>query len=135
MRLRIELTLPPQGTNPNARVHWRKKARDVRDYRWQTALVTRSLLNETGCKRPRWERAIVQVTYCQVRRPLRDTDNIIASLKSAFDGLVDAGLLSDDRDVTYLPVIREISNQPGVILEVWKDTRKVGKVLRGDEGI
>jgi len=43
-----------------------------------------------------WERASVAATFYWPNQRRRDTDNAIASLKAAYDGLVDAGLLPDD---------------------------------------
>ena len=43
-----------------------------------------------------WGKASVAATFYWPNKRRRDTDNAIASLKAAYDGLVDAGLLPDD---------------------------------------
>ena len=37
-------------------------------------------------------------------RRRRDRDNLLASLKAAFDGLADAGLVADDSGLIHMPV-------------------------------
>jgi Holliday junction resolvase RusA-like endonuclease len=67
----------------------------------------------------RWERAhiTVQARYADGRR--RDNDSLLASLKSAIDGLVDAELLRDDDKVMYtvLPAVIDRAN-PGVTMTI-----------------
>ena len=51
----------------------------------------------------------------------RDKDNLLASLKAAFDGLTDAGVWTDDSEATYLPVRIETGYGPagqGVALHI-----------------
>ena len=43
-----------------------------------------------------WERAIVEATFYHKTWRKRDEDNAMGSLKAAYDGIVDAGLLGDD---------------------------------------
>jgi len=43
-----------------------------------------------------WEQVSITAVFFHKQNRTRDPDNAIASLKSAFDGLVDAGLVSND---------------------------------------
>jgi hypothetical protein len=43
-----------------------------------------------------WEKATVQATFFHVQKRRRDDVNHLAMLKSAYDGIVEAGLLADD---------------------------------------
>lgn len=52
-----------------------------------------------------WKRAIVQINWFTKTITHPDPDNAISSLKSTFDGLADAGLLSNDRGLTQLPPV------------------------------
>ena len=118
----IELPLPPQEIRPNWRGHWAAKARKVKEYRsrakWAviTALADRGeLLAELPI-----EQATVRVTMLNKTARKMDQDNLIASMKSAMDGLTDAGVWSDDRDVTILSPIRgKDKDNPRIIIEVW----------------
>lgn len=57
-----------------------------------------------------WERATVQSRFFHKTRRRRDDVNHVAMLKSAYDGVVDAGLLADDdsEHLTTLPASFEI---------------------------
>ena len=51
-----------------------------------------------------WKAANVQIEVTPPDRRRRDKDNLLASLKAAFDGAQDAGLIADDSGLTYLPI-------------------------------
>jgi hypothetical protein len=54
------------------------------------------------------------------RRPLRDFDNAVASLKECLDGLVTGGLLVDDGpEHLTMGVVQVLGPQRGLTLEVW----------------
>jgi Holliday junction resolvase RusA-like endonuclease len=63
------------------------------------------------------KRVTIQATLWHKTNRRRDGDNALASLKAAFDGLVDAGILADDSGVTHLPVIFK-TGTPKIELEV-----------------
>jgi len=102
-QIRVVIDLPPDELKPNARPHHFAKAKAKKWYRSMSNIAARELLNATMP----WKEAEIRVAYHHKTRRFCDPDNILASLKSAFDGLVDAGVLADDRDVTYPPVVRE----------------------------
>ena len=112
----ITLPLPAKCLSPNARAHWRTKAKAVKEYRlraWGEALEA------TECQMPRWTAATVQATFYHPQRRRRDSDNCLASLKPAFDGLADAGLIENDCGLTHLPPILLIDPEyPRVMLVV-----------------
>ena len=112
--------LPPRECSPNFRGHWAKKARAVRTLRDATKLCA---LNDSKFARPEFEKAEVSITLVvRDSRFYRDPDNMIASLKPAIDGCVDAGIIKDDSDehLSYrLPIMYEINKEktPLIILE------------------
>jgi hypothetical protein len=65
---------------------------------------------------PKWPAAtvLVEVTPPDLRK--RDKDNLLASLKAAFDGAEDAGVVVNDNVFTYLPVaiLPPDKERPGV---------------------
>jgi crossover junction endodeoxyribonuclease RusA len=99
----IILPLPPKALHPNARPHWRTKAKHTREYRSEAVLGVRTSV--WGNLRPKWGAAICQAIFYVKDARKRDRDNLLASLKSAFDGLADAGLIADDSGLTHLPVM------------------------------
>ena len=83
--------LSPNNSPASKRGHFmkaaaKKKAKKI------SRLAAEELCIETGP----WDRATAQATFYHARRRDRDDDNYIALLKSTFDGIVEAGLLTDD---------------------------------------
>lgn len=117
----IVLPLPHKSLNPNARPHWRAKAKAVKGYRLSAHLTARGVRGAERDSDPLWPAAtvLVRAYFKDARR--RDKDNIQASLKAAFDGLVDAGLLADDSGLTHLPMeIHKDKDRPRIELVVTK---------------
>ena len=89
----IVLPLPDKCLSPNARVHWAKKAKVVKAYRerakWFCSLEVYRL------KKP-WQKAKYTARFYFPDNRRRDADNAIASIKSALDGVADAGLVVND---------------------------------------
>lgn len=88
---------PNAALSPNSREDWRKKARFVRDARY---LAKMAALEQYGGVKPlRAPVMLHAVIAWESRRRFVDVTNGIASLKSYEDGLVDSGVMSDDRGV------------------------------------
>lgn len=87
------LPWPPAKLSPNARLHWAQRNRLVKQFRkacWSTAL-------QQGAKRLDADRLAVHLTFVPPDRRHRDWDNMVASMKSGLDGLVDAIGVDDSR--------------------------------------
>ncbi len=113
------LPCPDRRLSPNARVNWRTRAKLVKETR-ATAHFMAHYGGGQGCY---WHEVTARATFHFPDKRRRDTDNLAALLKPVFDGFVDAGLLTDDDRVTYLPV--EIVHEKGcdvpvVKIEVWR---------------
>lgn len=88
---------PNAGLSPNSREDWRKKARLVQQARY---LAKMSALEQYGGVKPlRAPVMLHAVIAWEARRKFMDVTNAIASMKSFEDGLVDSGIMSDDRGV------------------------------------
>jgi len=114
----IDLPLPRSALSPNSRVNWRTRAKAVARYRDAAYLVTRQA---QGGARRRWRRAVARATFYWPDRIRRDGDNAEASLKPAFDGMVDAGLIVDDSTAVLTrdrPVHQVDRRNPRVVIEV-----------------
>ena len=117
----LVLGLPPKELNPNSRPHFRKKAEKTKGYRLHAAENGKIGMREILSKSMPWRYVSIRATYFHKTWRFLDRDNILASLKSAFDGMVDAGILTDDKDVTHLPVVREYDNvNPRVEIIVYR---------------
>jgi hypothetical protein len=88
--------LPPKESSPNWRGHWTKKARAVHLYRVAAKYYA---LIASESTHPGYEKAEVSISLVvRDSRYYRDPDNMVASLKPAIDGCVDAGIIRDDSD-------------------------------------
>ena len=99
--------MPPAGLSPNGRVHFMQKARLTKQYRLDCAWIAKAGARMQTLSELRsfpWERATATVVF-EVAQPgrRRDADNALASLKALWDGIVDAGLLTDDRGLRVVP--------------------------------
>ena len=97
----ITLSLPSRVLSPNGRHHWRAKAKAVKAYRSLAWLTTQQSIKGA----PLWKSATVVCHFYFAQRRGRDGDNLLASMKSAFDGIRDAGLIKNDVGLTHLPVV------------------------------
>ncbi len=104
--------LPPSECSPNFRGHWAKKAKAVKVLREAAMMCA---LNDSNFARPKYDKAEVSITLVvRDARYYRDPDNMVASLKSAIDGCVDAGIIKDDSEkhLRYrLPIMYEINKE------------------------
>lgn len=101
---------PPEELNPNARVHWRPYRRASGALR--TAAKYAAL--EHGRAEPITGRVDVLVRVCwPKRRRTLDADNALASCKAALDGLTDAGVWRDDRQMRRVSVEQERLDKAG----------------------
>lgn len=112
----ITLPRPSKVLSPNTTSHWAKKAKAKKNQR-NTAYV------EALRSRPRgWaplEACYVRTTFYVPDRRRRDRDNLLASMKSAYDGLADGGIVRDDSGMVHLPIVIEVDPQrPRVVVEI-----------------
>ena len=115
---RYELVLPWR-TPPlslNDRHSWPVRARKVAEVRQTTGWLARAA--RIGVH----ERIRVQLLYVPAVHRTRDSDNLVATMKPAVDGLVDAGVVADDNDqhvVRGWPEIRAVDpSRAGLVLLV-----------------
>lgn len=104
-KLIVVLPLPVAGLSPNARKHWRLKAKltaTARRLAKMTAMVA-WVEQELVVKQFRKAQATERFYWPDKRR--RDVRNAEGSLKSYWDGIIDAGVLPDDdyEHLTHLP--------------------------------
>lgn len=103
-QLTLVIPLPPKECSPNCRAHYFAKAKAVKKYREQVG-------DEAGWARVQfgkelglpWRKARILATFYHPAPNRRDPDNMLASLKAAFDGLRDARIIADDDRLTHLP--------------------------------
>ena len=113
----IVLPHPPLPLRNNSRPHWRVKAQAVKAYRklaQMRAIEALAMRNP-----PMWEKATVLVTWRSKTAQHPDPVNILDSLKAAFDGLEDAGIILNDKGLwPERPIIETKASWPEVVLQV-----------------
>lgn len=114
----IRLPLPSRELSPNGRFHWRSSARAKKFARLTAKYATEA---QAGFARAGGEmaKATCEARFYFKQDRRRDRDNLLASLKAYFDGVADAGLVRNDSDMTYLPVVVAIDRtNPRVELHI-----------------
>ena len=97
--VRLPYTTPPLSLND--RMHWRAKAKIVRDVRDYVSTTLQAM--EPGRADYVW----IRLHYVPRDGRRRDSDNLVATLKACKDGVVDAGIVPDDTPdwITWHPPI------------------------------
>lgn len=89
----ISLPWPDSRLSPNARTHWRAKAKVAKTARTAAFYLVRS-----ACVEAPGEGVVhLSITFFPPDRRGRDMDNAIASMKPHLDGLADALKVNDNR--------------------------------------
>jgi hypothetical protein len=92
----IVLPLPGKRLQPNETVGSLggrfAKAAVVKKYR----RITRKAIDEEQIETMPWPRVTVLAAFFHATKRRRDQDNAMGSLKAAYDGIVDSGLVKDD---------------------------------------
>jgi Holliday junction resolvase RusA-like endonuclease len=117
--LTITIPLPPKEVRNNWRGHRAKKATEVKKYRFLTCFRALAAMGQTKLS---WKKASVKVTaYFPTARHL-DPTNLIDALKPAFDGLQDAGVIENDKNLwPERPVIVTRDVNPRVELVITEE--------------
>ena len=89
----IRLPWPPSSLSPNARGHWSIKAKAAKKARGEARLLSQAC----GCRALAADALTVEITFHPPDRRHRDTDNMLAALKSALDGIADATGVDDSK--------------------------------------
>lgn len=100
-RIEVCLPLPAKQLSPNARVHWRVKAKHTKESRAYSRL--RAII-ASDMQRLGWKAARVKCVFTFGDKRQRDKDNLLASMKAYFDGIADAGVVENDSQLTYEPI-------------------------------
>jgi len=120
--IKIELPLPHKNLSPNSRCHWRAKAAATKKARSESRLITMDAMNRSDCAEWFWPAAKVRAVFYFKDHRKRDRDNALSSLKAHFDGLADAGLISNDSGLTHMPVVMSVDKtNPRVVLLIEKE--------------
>jgi len=107
------MRLPPACLSPNRPPASRRgrfaKAAATKKYRREA----REAAQAEGIESGPWEHATIAATFYHRQRRRRDDVNALGTLKAAYDGIVDSGLLVDDdhEHLTTLPATFAIDKE------------------------
>jgi crossover junction endodeoxyribonuclease RusA len=87
----VSLPWPSPLLSPNARAHWRVRAKAAAGYRADSFYATRAALGRSRPIAP----VVMTVEFRPPDNRRRDRDNMIASIKAALDGMADAFGIDD----------------------------------------
>lgn len=96
----ITLMHPPRELNPNTRVDRYAKARAVKAYRFACKVDAQNVRESSRVAYPLTAPVEAEATFFYDKGLTPDLDNLLASLKAGIDGLVDAQILKNDRDIS-----------------------------------
>jgi hypothetical protein len=121
----IALPLPSRVLSPNARPHWARKAKAVAKAR-ELARLECMVWRVSG-QSGDYDSATIRATFYWASRRRRDQANAVAMLKPYIDGIVDAGVITDD-DSEHLtgPICMPFgydAARPRVVLEIERARR------------
>ena len=95
----LTLPWPPAACSPNARVHWSRKSKAAKTYRYACFLLAR----QAGIQPPEGG-ALLMLEFVPPDRRRRDDDNLLAMFKAGRDGLADALGIDDNVFSTQIRV-------------------------------
>ena len=115
----VTIPLPPADVRSNARVHWSRRAKAIRSYRVKTKVAA---LVASKSAAPLWVKASVQITAHFPTHQHLDPSNLIDALKGAFDGLEDAKIIVNDKNLwPERPVILTKQINPRIELTITEE--------------
>jgi Holliday junction resolvase RusA-like endonuclease len=97
----ITIPIPHRSLSPNARTHWRAKAVKVKAARRAASVLC---VATVGHGHMLLTNAISTVVWYAKTATHPDPDNALAMLKPYFDGMADAGVLANDRNLAHNPI-------------------------------
>ncbi len=115
----VSLPWPDPALSPNGRVHYMVRHKAANKYR-QTA-------SYYGNGARRLAKPVCAILPLVATRRRRDLDNVLASLKSALDGLTDAGWWNDDHDIVGYHMVPEVHSK------LWTENKVVILACEEDE--
>ena len=112
--MELALPWPSKDLSPNARVHWRKRAKAAADARALAKLAARATGWRPGTDLPEG-RLHLWIDFYPPTRRLPDDDNMLARVKPYRDGIADALGIDDKRFVSH-PYVRDTPRKGGQVV-------------------
>ena len=125
MALTFQLPLADRSLSPNARPHWAVKAKAKKLARALASKEAGRVLCEARMEPPRWCKAGMKAVFFLLPKQQQpDPDNIMAMLKPYIDGLADAGIVANDKNLwPERPEVRRVERLPRVEITITEETK------------
>ena len=106
--------VPSPDVSPNGRVNWRVKAKAAKELR-QIAMLA-ALPNGKAFGPVTRPCKVSYTIYWPKGARKMDPDNAIGSCKALLDGLCDAGVIANDRNVTGFPEVKQLTGMNSQVM-------------------
>jgi Holliday junction resolvase RusA-like endonuclease len=107
----ITIGIPHKALSPNEKPHWAAKAKKVKAARSKAWLLAQTEIVCSKSPAPQWVHAISTVVWYSRTKRRPDPDNANAMLKPTFDGMCDAGVVLNDKNLYHNPPRFEVDKQ------------------------
>ena len=119
----ITLPVPSRKLSPNARIHWAAKAKITKKARTAAYYACIEVLGKRAS--PSWGKSRYLVHAYFKTAAARDADNFMASLKGYIDGIADAGIVTNDRDLwPERPVFAKDAANPRIEITITPEEKE-----------
>lgn len=114
--LTVTLPWPSKSLSPNARLHWSRVAAFKQIAKRDAFYATKAVRREKIAA----DSLAVRVSFFPPDRRRRDHDNMVASMKAAFDGIAEAVEIDDSKwRVHFVPVDAAVKGGKVVVELEW----------------
>ena len=103
--MKIPLPIPNSVLLPNRKTHWAIKSKAARLQRRIAFVIARKYL------KPMPDDSTLTIYWYAKTRRHPDPDNALAALKSSIDGIVEAGIFTDDKNLKFNPIVFLVDKQ------------------------
>jgi crossover junction endodeoxyribonuclease RusA len=109
----LDLPYPPAALSSNARGHWAKKAKVVKAYRRDCAILAKAA--KLSIPPEITDKIDLHLTFFAPDKRRRDQDGAISRMKAGIDGIADALGIDDSR----FRIFPHFSDATGGFVRVW----------------
>jgi Holliday junction resolvase RusA-like endonuclease len=116
----ITVPIPSPKLAHNGRIHWRQRAKLVKECRLSSGILARQALE--GKPAPKWDKATAKVIAYFPTNAFPDPMNLLDLCKAVFDGFEDAQIIIDDANLWPLrPEMHKDKDRPRLEITITKE--------------
>jgi Holliday junction resolvase RusA-like endonuclease len=116
----ITVPIPSPKLAHNGRIHWRQRAKLVKECRLSSGILARQALGKNPA--PMWDRATAKVIAYFPTNAFPDPMNLLDRCKAVFDGFEDVGIIIDDANLWPLrPEMHKDATNPRLEITITEE--------------